>query len=106
MIQTPNAVACRGLACQYEFGELGVFSMQMGRGAMPLVKQYVRLLSTELGKKLLWAFVPENSNLISGRKRPKNVLEETLKKGVSKANALTTSVAAASSERVNARAYT
>ena len=54
-------------------------------------------------KNLLSSFVPEISNVISGRKIPKTVLGETLKKSASKTIASTTSVA--SSKRVDARAY-
>ena len=103
-IRTPNAVAFRGPACQYGSGGVGVFAMRMGRVAIPLVKQYVMPVAKEFGKNLLSSFVPEISNVISGMKRPKTVLGETLKKSASKTIASTTS--AASSKRVNARAYT
>ena len=103
-IRTPNAVAFRRPAPQYGSGGLGAFAMRMGRVAIPLVKQYVMPVAKEFGKNLLSSFVPEVSNVISGRKRPKTVLGETLKESASKTIASTTS--AASSKRVNARAYT
>ena len=103
-IRTPNAVAFRGPARQYGSGGLGAFAMRMGRVAIPLVKQYVMPLAKEFGKNLLSSFVPEISNVISGRKRPNIVLKETLKKSASKTIASTTF--AASSKRVNARAFT
>ena len=103
-IRTPNAVAFRGPARQYGSGGLGAFAMRMGRVAIPLVKQYVMPVAKEFGKNLLSSFVPEISNVISGRKRPKTVLGERLKKSASKTIASNTP--AASSKRVNARAYT
>ena len=103
-IRTPNAVAFRGPARQYESGGLGAFAMRMGRVAIPLVNQYVMPVAKEFGKNLISSFVPEISNVPSGSIRPKTVLGETLKKGASKTIASTTS--AASSKRVNARAYT
>ena len=103
-IRTPIAVAFRGPARQCGSGGLGAFAMRMGRVAIPLVKQYLMPVAKEFGKNLLSPFVPEISNVISGRKRLKTVLGETLKKSASKTIASTTS--AASSKRVNARAYT
>ena len=103
-IRTPNAVAFRGPARQYGSGGLGAFAVRMGRVAIPLVKQYVMPVAKEFGKNLSSSFVPEISNVISGRKRLKTVLKETLKKSASKTIASTTSTA--SSKRVNARAYT
>ena len=83
-IRTPNAVPFRGPARQDGSGGLGAFAMRMGRVAMPLVKQYVMPVAKELGKNVLSAFVPEMSNVISGKKRPKVVLGETLEKSASK----------------------
>ena len=103
-IRTPNAVAFRGPACQYGSGGLGAFAMRMGRVAIPLVKQYVMPVAKEFGKNLLSSFVPEISNVISGRKRPKTAVGETLKKSASKTIRSITS--AASSKRVNARTHT
>ena len=103
-IRTHNAVAFRGPARLYGCGGLGAFDMRRGRVAIPLVKQYVMPVAKEFGKNLSSSFVPEILNVISGRKRPKTVLGETLKKSASKTIASTTS--AASSKRVNARAYT
>ena len=103
-IRTHNAVSFRRPARQYGSGGLLAFAMRMGRVAIPLVKQYVMPVVKEFGKNLLSSFVPEISNVISGRKRPKTVLGETLNKSGSKTIASTTS--AASSKRVNARAYT
>ena len=103
-ILTPNAVGFRGPARQYGSGELGAFAMRMGRVAIPLVKQYVMPVAKEFGKNLLSSLVPEISNVISGRKRPKTVLGETLKKSASETIRSTTS--AASSKRVNARTHT
>ena len=102
-IRTPNAVAFRRPARQYGSGGLGAFAMRMGRVAIPLVKQYVMPVAKEFGKNLS-SFVPEISNVFSGRKRPKTMLGEKLKKSAAKTIASTTS--AASSKRVNARAYT
>ena len=99
-----KTIRAKGPARQYGSGGLGAFAMRMGRVAIPLVKQYVMPVAKEFGKNLLSSFVPEISNVISGRKRPKTVLKETLKKSASKTIASTTS--AASSKRVNARAYT
>ena len=79
-IRTPNAVAFRGPARQYGSGGFGAFAMRMGRVAIPLVKQYVMPVAKEFGKNLLSSFVPEISNVISGRKKPKTVQRETLKK--------------------------
>ena len=83
-IRTPNAVAFRGPARQYGSGGLGAFAMRMGRVAVPLVKQYVMPVAKDFGKNLLSSFVPEISNVISDRKRPKTVLGETLKKRLQK----------------------
>ena len=105
-IGTPNAVTFRGPARQYGSGGLGAFAMRMGHVAIPLLKQYAMPVAKEFGKNLLSSFVPEISNVISGRKRPKTVLGETLKKSASKTIASTTSAAAASSKRVIARAFT
>ena len=79
-IRNTNAVAFRGPARQYGSGGLRAFAMRKGRVAIPLVKQYVMPVAKEFGKNLLSSFVPEISNVISGRKRPKAVLGETLKK--------------------------
>ena len=73
-IRTHNAVAFRGLARQYGSEGLGAFATRMGFVAIPLVKQYVMPVAKEFGKNLLPSFVPEISNVISGRKRPKTVL--------------------------------
>ena len=81
-IRTPNADIFRGPARQYGFEGLGSFAMGMGRVAMPLVKQYVMLVAKEFGRNLSSSFVPEISNVISGRKRPKTVLGETFKKAL------------------------
>ena len=83
-IRTPNAVAFRGPARQYGSGGFGAFAMRMGLVAIPLVKQYVMPVAKEFGKNLLSSFVPKISNVISGRKRPKTVLGETLKKALQK----------------------
>ena len=103
-IRTPNAVAFRGPARQYGSGGLGAFAMRIGRVAVPLLKQDVMPVAKEFGKNLLSTFVPEISNVISGRKRPKTMLGETLKKSAWKTLVSTTYTA--SSKRVNARAYT
>ena len=79
-IRTPNGVAFRGPARQYGSGGLGAFAMHMGCVAIPLVKQYVMPVAKEFGKKLLSSVVPEISDAVSGRKRSKTVLGETLKK--------------------------
>ena len=102
-IRTPNAVVFRGPALQYGSGKLGAFAMRMNRVAMPLVKKHVIPVAKESGKNVLSPFVPEISNVISGRKRPKTVLGKTLKKSSSKTIASTTS---ASSKNVITRAYT
>ena len=78
-IRTHNAVAFGGPARQYGCGGLGAFAMRMGRVAIPLVKQYVMPVAKEFGKNLLSSFVPEISNVISGRKRPKAVLGKSRK---------------------------
>ena len=82
--RTPNTVAFRGPARQYGCGGLGAFAMRMGRVAIPLVNQYVMPVCKEFGKNLLSSFVPEISNVISVRKRPKTVLGETLQKALQK----------------------
>ena len=79
-IRTHNAVAFRRPVRQYGSGGMGAFAMRMGRVAIPLVKQYMMPVAKGFGKNLLSSFVPEISNVISGRKRPKTVLGETLKK--------------------------
>ena len=101
-----NAVAFRRPAPQYGSAGFCSFAMRMGRVAMPLVKQYLMPAAKEFGKNFLSTFVLENSNVISVRKRAKTVLGETLKKSGSKTIASTTSAAATSSKRTNARAYT
>ena len=58
--------------------------MRMGRVAMPLVKQYVLPVAKKIGQNVLSAFVPERSNVISGKRRPKAVLGATLKKALEK----------------------
>ena len=103
-IRTPNAVAFRGSARQYGSGGLGAFAMRMGRVAIPIVKQCVMPVAKVFGKNLISSYVPAISNVISGRKRPKTVLGGNNEKSALKAIASTTS--AASSKRVNARAYT
>ena len=100
--ELPMQLTFCGPARQYRYGALGAFAMRIGRVAISLVKQYVMPVVKEIGKNLLSAFVPEISNVISG-KRPKAVLAETLKESASKTIASTTSAAA--SKRVNARAY-
>ena len=105
-IGNPNAVAFRGPARQYGSGGLGEFAMRMCRVAMPLVKQYVMPLAKDFGTISLSAFVPEISKVISSKTRPNAVLVERLKKSASKTIASNTSAAAASSIKVNARAYT
>lgn len=74
----------RGPARQFGSGGIGAFAMRMGRVAIPLVKKYVVPVAKEFGKNLLSTFVPELSNVISGRKRPRAVLKETFKKSASK----------------------
>ena len=82
----------------------GYIRHRKGRVAMPLVKQDVMPVAREFGNHLLSAFVPEMPNVIVGNKRPSAVMGEKLKKGASKTIASTTS-AAVSSKRFNARAY-
>ena len=59
---------------------MGAFAMRMGRVALPLMKKYVLPVAKEVGKNLVSAFVPEVTSLISGRKRPRKVLKDTLRK--------------------------
>lgn len=82
--QRNQVLAFRGPARQFGSGGIGAFAMRMGRVAIPLVKKYVVPVAKEFGKNLLSNFVPEISNIISGKKRPRAVLKETFKKSASK----------------------
>ena len=73
-----------GPAGQFDSGGMGAFAMGMGRVAMPLVKKYVLPVAKEFGKNLVSSFVPEISNIISGKKRPRKAVADVLKQSANK----------------------
>ena len=83
-LQSHHQTTFGGPARQFGSGGMGAFAMRMGRVAVPLVKKYVLPVAKEFGKNLVSAFVPELSNVVSGRKRPRKALKDTLKKSAMK----------------------
>ena len=79
-IRLQNHSTFHGPARQFGSGGMGAFAMRMGRVALPLMKKYVLPVAKEVGKNLVSAFVPEVTSLISGKKRPRKVLKDTLRK--------------------------
>ena len=73
-----------GPAQQFRSAGMGAFAMRMGREAMPLVKTYVLPVAKEFGKKLVSSFVPELSNIISDKKRPRKAVGDVLKQSANK----------------------
>ena len=63
---------------------MGAFAMRMGRVAMPLVEKFVFRVAKEFGKNLVSSFVPEFSNIISGKKRPRKAIGDVLKQSANK----------------------
>ena len=76
--------AFHGPARQFGPGGMGAFAMRMGRVAMPLMRKYVLPVAKEIGKNLVSAFVPELSNEISGKKRPRKAFKDTIKHSAAK----------------------
>ena len=73
-----------GPAQQFGSGGMGAFAIRMGRVAMPLVKKYVVPVAKEFGKKLVSSVVPDFSNNISGKKRPRKDIGDVLKQSANK----------------------
>ena len=92
-LKPSNASLFRGPARQYGSGGLGAFAMRMGRVAVPLVKKYVLPVAKEFGRNLLTTFIPEVSNIVSGKKRPRKALKDSLKMSVEKTAATRSTVA-------------
>ena len=51
-------------------GGLGAFVVQFGCVAIPLVRKYVFPVERQVGKNLLATAIPENGDVLAGKKKP------------------------------------
>ena len=79
-LQSHHQTTFGGPARQFGSGGMGAFAMRMGRVAVPLVKKYVLPVAKEFGKNLVSAFVPELSNVVSGRNETSQSFERHFEK--------------------------
>ena len=66
-------------------GGLGAFAVRMGRVAIPLVRKYVLPVARQVGKNLLETAIPENGDVLTGKKKPnRKLLASVAKKTAAK----------------------
>ena len=74
----------QGPARQFGSGGMGAFAMRMGRVAMPLMKKHILPVAKEFGSNVVFSFVPELANIVSGKKRTRKAVREVLKNSATK----------------------